>query len=76
MVIDCSFTGDLNNPKNGAVSIKGTSQSSVATYTCSAGFKLSGVSTRTSALESGWSDVAPTCVAGNKFILAMAILIT
>ncbi|XP_052240048.1 fibropellin-1-like [Dreissena polymorpha] len=58
---DC---GTLTNPTNGAVSTTGTLQTSVATYTCSAGFRLTGVSTRTCVLGSGWSDVAPTCVSG------------
>ncbi|KAH3889329.1 hypothetical protein DPMN_013383 [Dreissena polymorpha] len=64
---NCSYTVDSKNPTNptnGAVSIDGTLQGSVATYTCSAGFKLTGVSTRTCILGSGWSDLNPTCVAG------------
>lgn len=69
------FTGDLTNPTNGAVYINGTALRSVATYTCSSGFKLTGVSTRTCVLGSGWSDVAPTCVAG-KIWLILVIFIT
>ncbi|KAH3889331.1 hypothetical protein DPMN_013385 [Dreissena polymorpha] len=61
----CDYNcGALTSPTNGAVSTTGTLQTSVATYTCSAGFMLTGVSNRTCVLGSGWSGVAPTCVAG------------
>ena len=51
----------LNNPKDGSVSLSGTTVGSTATYTCNDGFRLQGQSTRTCQTNGQWSRRAPTC---------------
>lgn len=49
----------LTNPAHGTVDVNDTT----ATYTCDAGYGLSGTATRTCGGDGHWSDAAPTCVA-------------
>jgi len=56
---DC---GALSAPANGTVTAATTTFGASATYACNANFTLSGSATR-SCQASGWSGVAPTCVA-------------
>ncbi|XP_052804584.1 adhesion G protein-coupled receptor L4-like [Mya arenaria] len=58
---DC---GVLASPLNGVVTYTTTIQDSVATYSCEAGFKIDGFTTRTcsAVTPKGWSDTAPTCI--------------
>jgi hypothetical protein len=49
----------LTNPAHGTVDVNDTT----ATYTCDAGYGLSGAATRTCGGDGHWSDAAPTCVA-------------
>ena len=50
----------LNDPENGRVSLTGTIESSVATYTCNEGFSLVGDSRRV-CQDREWSGKAPVC---------------
>jgi CUB/sushi domain-containing protein len=58
--------GSLSNPTNGTVSTTSTVTGGQATYTCNAGFQLSGTSPRscnaTGPGTSAWSGTPPTCV--------------
>ena len=62
VIEDC---GELTNPTNGqVVESPNTLQDSVATYSCSIGFNLFGLATRTctSTGSAGiWNGTAPTC---------------
>ena len=56
--VDC---GVLGNPVNGTVSAPTTTYDSVATYSCNAGYTLTGDDVRT-CLNSGlWSGSEPMC---------------
>ena len=56
--IDC---GALDNPVNGEVSVSSTIFNSTATYSCNAGYNMTGNYVRT-CLESGlWSGSEPIC---------------
>ena len=57
--IDC---GGLGAPANGMVNVPSTGFSSVATYSCDAGYVLMGDMTRTCQNDSMWSGAAPTCM--------------
>src|SRR5206468_2486412 len=54
---------NLTAPTNGSVSPSSGSTGTVATYTCNAGYSLSGAATRTCQSGGTWSGAAPTCVA-------------
>ena len=56
--VDC---GTLINPQNGQVTLTATTFMSTATYSCNAGYNLSGSATRTCEASGTWSDTAPTC---------------
>lgn len=56
--VDC---GPLTAPTNGSVSTPTTTYGSTATYSCDAGYALTGTSTRTCQATTAWSDTAPTC---------------
>ena len=56
--VDC---GALANPANGMVATSGTTAGSRASYSCVAGYQLSGVATRVCQNTGVWSDSAPTC---------------
>ena len=57
-ILDC---GPLSNPENGAVDTSsGTTEGSVASYSCSEGFQIKGVTSRTCTRD-GWSDTEPSC---------------
>jgi sulfatase modifying factor 1 len=58
IVRDC---GVLPSPANGTVSAPNTTYSATATYSCSAGFSLSGAPTRTCQANGTWSGAAPFC---------------
>ncbi len=58
IAIQCLF---LDSPRNGQVTLRGTTVGSQADYNCFPGFILSGVSTRTCQVTGEWSDQAPTC---------------
>ncbi len=55
---NCDF---LDNPLNGQVSFTSTSIGSIASYTCSPGFRLTGVNTRECLQERVWSGIEPIC---------------
>ncbi|XP_064397052.1 sushi, von Willebrand factor type A, EGF and pentraxin domain-containing protein 1-like isoform X2 [Halichondria panicea] len=58
-VVEC---GDLPIPSNGAVSYSDTTLiNSVATFTCSEGYIVTGDSTRTCLLTGMWSGIQPSC---------------
>ncbi len=57
--VDC---GALTAPENGAVAAPSTSGGATATYSCDAGFTLSGAAARTCQASGEWSGSAPTCV--------------
>ena len=58
-VRDC---GSLPNPVNGLVNTSpGTSEGSVATYSCADGTVLMGTATRFCGSEGIWLPAAPTC---------------
>lgn len=63
VIADC---GSLPDPANGDVSYSSTLQGSVATYTCSVGREVFGVSSRTCPPSGDWSGDPPICVC--KFI--------
>ena len=56
--VDC---GDLPDPNNGAVTLDGTGEGSIATYTCDEGFSRDGPVDRTCGSDGMWSDAAPVC---------------
>ncbi|XP_052808437.1 fibropellin-1-like [Mya arenaria] len=60
---DC---GALSRPNNGVVTYTSTKQDSIATYSCHVGFQIDGVKARTcsAVTPKGWSDAAPSCIAG------------
>ncbi len=51
----------LPNPTNGDVSISTRSSEGIATYTCNAGYALSGLQRRICASNGVWSGSQPTC---------------
>ncbi len=55
------FCPTLTAPKSGRVRWTGTSQNSVARYSCYSGYILSGESTRTCLSTRVWSGSAPVC---------------
>ena len=55
----CAVT--LTSPLNGAVSPTTGFTSSVSSYTCNAGYTLSGSATTTCQASGSWSTAAPTC---------------
>ncbi|MBI5498035.1 MAG: choice-of-anchor D domain-containing protein [Deltaproteobacteria bacterium] len=57
--VDC---GSLTSPTNGTVSAPTTTYGSTATYSCNAGYPISGSSTRTCGTGGFWSGTAPSCV--------------
>jgi hypothetical protein len=57
--------GTLANPTNGTVSAPATTYGSTATYSCAAGYNMSGSATRTCQDTATWSGTAPTCVIVN-----------
>ena len=63
-VAQCSQLDDIDN---GQVTISGTEEGGVATYTCSAGFQVLVGATRTCQADSTWSGFEPTCtmITGN-----------
>ena len=74
MCVFFSFTavncGTLTNPGNGRVShTAGTMFRQTATYSCNAGYKLLGNSTRTCQATRLWSGSVPTCL--GKSLLAL-----
>ena len=48
--------------ENGDVSYSSTTFESIATYTCDAGYILTGSATVTCQADRQWSDTAPDCV--------------
>lgn len=66
---DCE---DLLDPENGRVDTSGgTTEGSVATYTCNEGYNLKGESSRT-CTTSGWSGKEPSCESEYIVIAVMA----
>jgi hypothetical protein len=57
-MVDC---GALLNPTNGTVAVSASTFGSTATYSCSTGYQLSGVATRTCQASGAWSGSAPSC---------------
>ena len=51
----------LTSPANGAVSAPTKTVGSVARYSCSSGYTLSGVATRTCQSNGEWSGSQPSC---------------
>ena len=56
--IDC---GSLDQPIGGSVATVSTTLSSVATYSCGTGYKLSGNGTRQCQPDGNWSGDMPQC---------------
>ena len=56
--VDC---GSLADPDNGGVTFSGTAFQSQATYTCTTGYELTGMSTRTCQSDAQWSGSQPQC---------------
>ena len=57
-VVDC---GALDNPENEVVLSTDTTYNSVATYSCNAGYTLTGDDMRTCQSSGVWSGSKPTC---------------
>lgn len=53
--------GGLLNPTNGQVSISGTTEGSIANYSCTNGYHVVGNTSRACQSDSQWSGNAPTC---------------
>ncbi len=69
--VDC---GALSNPDNGTVDTSsGTTFMNTATYTCTAGYSLVGVSSRTCAADGDWTTAAPTCLGELAFFLSVKV---
>ena len=66
--IDC---GEINAPINGAVtySSDATTYGETATFTCDAGYDLTGAATRTCLAEEIWSGSSPVCTVRGKTML-------
>lgn len=58
LTADCE---NLTNPFNGVVSLNGTLVGSLAMYSCSMGYNLVGINTRSCQSDGQWSGSAPTC---------------
>ena len=58
LAVDC---GSLNNPRNGEVTLTGTTLRSEALYSCNSGFVLVGENRRVCQTNGEWSGEAPTC---------------
>lgn len=58
-VVDC---GVLLKPNNGVITIGETTFGSVADFSCSAGFTLSGAESRRCGAEGMWSGIETTCI--------------
>ena len=54
--------GPLTAPANGAVNVPNTLFGSTATYSCRAGYKVSGSASRTCGASGAWSSIDPVCV--------------
>jgi len=61
-LVDCGYPAALGN---GSVSGRFTTYGSVATYSCAAGYALSGSAVRTCQANGMWSGTAPVCVISN-----------
>ena len=73
--IDC---GTITEPSNGAVSYSNngaTTYQEVATFTCDAGYDLSGDATRTCEASGNWGGATPVCNIKGKpyFVIFMSI---
>ena len=53
--------GDLDDPRNGDVTVGGTRVGAKAVYRCDSGFKLRGDSVRQCQSNGRWSGNEPTC---------------
>ena len=62
----------LENPENGDVTSTGQTPGDTASYVCSQGYILDGVSTRTCQESGIWTGDAPTC--NRKSFLAYIVL--
>lgn len=64
-MIDCIFVvvncGPLDHPTNGIVTYSDTTYSSVAMYSCSSSYNISGNVTRICLGSGHWSGSEPTC---------------
>lgn len=60
-IIIATECGDLQDPRNGRVSISGYIVYSVATYKCDSGFGIKGAVTRMCKKDGTWSGSDPTC---------------
>ena len=58
LVVTCD---DLDDPGHGAVSYTATVYDSVASYSCDAGYSLSGDDERRCMQSGEWSGTAPSC---------------
>jgi hypothetical protein len=54
--------GALTAPSNGAVNMTAATYGSIATFSCGAGYTLSGAATITCQTDGTWSAIAPACV--------------
>ena len=52
---------ELTNPENGQVDISGTTENSIATYSCNSGYTLSEPITRMCRSDGVWSESEPSC---------------
>lgn len=58
----CTGCSDPVQPPNGDISVSGVKTQAVASYSCSPGYELRGVSTRRCLVCGNWSDTNPQCV--------------
>jgi len=68
---------ELVSPKNGDVTISGTSEEDTAVYTCDKGFELRGIEMRVCQSTGVWSGSEPVCSSKKPqpYILQVALLI-
>ena len=57
---------ELMNPENGQVDISGTTENSIATYSCDNGYTLSEPFTRICLSDGVWSESEPSCQSKNN----------
>ena len=59
--------GQLTDPMNGQVTVSGTTEGSIATYTCDEGFTLSGSTSQTCGSNGTWRPAAPVCLLNSMY---------
>ena len=64
LVTPTVLCSNLSSPANGYVTLEGTTEGSVANYSCEQGYRLFGRDQRTCHQNAEWSGTQPRCMDG------------